>query len=59
MAKTKGDMTTFDPELALLFALTTAAGYLMMLSGVGKGLLVWKQRGRCPSCGRQPCSCSD
>ena len=38
-------------------ALTTGVGYLMMLSGVGKSLLVWKRRNPCPSCGRQPCGC--
>jgi hypothetical protein len=52
-------MTPLDPQLTLLFALTTGAGYLMMLSGVGKGMLVWKRRRACPSCGRQPCACSD
>jgi len=58
MAKTRA-MTPLDPQMVLLFALTTSAGYLMIVSGVGKGMLVWKRRTRCPSCGRQPCSCSD
>jgi hypothetical protein len=52
-------MTPLDPQLSLLFALTTAVGYLMMMSGVGKSMLVWKRRSNCPSCGRQPCACSD
>ena len=47
-----------DPQLAVLFALTSGVGYLMVMSGVGKSLLVWKRRKRiCPSCGRNPCSC--
>ena len=50
-------MTALDPQLATLFALTTGVGYLMMLSGVGKSLLVWKRRSTCPSCGRRPCGC--
>jgi hypothetical protein len=50
-------MTPLDPQLTLLFALTTAVGYLMMLSGVGKSMLIWKRRSNCPSCGRQPCAC--
>jgi hypothetical protein len=52
-------MTSFDHQLTLLFALTTGVGYLMMLSGVGKSMLVWKRRSACPSCGRRPCSCAD
>ena len=50
-------MEPLDPQLTALFALTTGVGYLMMLSGVGKSLLVWKRRNPCPSCGRQPCGC--
>ena len=41
-------MTPLDPQMVLLFALTTSAGYLMMLSGVGKGMLVWKRRTQMP-----------
>lgn len=53
-----GKMTPLDPQLTLLFALTTGVGYLMMLSGVGKSMLVWKRRTPCPSCDRRPCACS-
>jgi hypothetical protein len=43
----------FTPELAMLFVLTTAVGYLMMLSGLSKSMLEWRARRRsCPSCGR-------
>jgi len=52
-------MTPLDPHVSFLFALTTAVGYLMMMSGVGKSMLVWKRRSNCPSCGRQRCACSD
>jgi hypothetical protein len=50
-------MAPLDPQLTVLFALTSGVGYLMVLSGVGKNLLVWKRRRHCPSCGRQPCGC--
>ena len=50
-------MAQLDPQLAVLFALTSGVGYLMVLSGVGKGLMDWKRRRACPSCGRTPCSC--
>jgi hypothetical protein len=59
MEKYLGQMTSLDPQLTLLFALTTGVGYLMMLSGVGKSMLVWKRRSACPSCGRRPCGCAD
>jgi hypothetical protein len=53
-------MQVLDPQMTMLFALTTGVGYLMMLSGVGKSMLVWKRREEhCPSCGRQPCGCND
>jgi hypothetical protein len=52
-------MALLDPQLTSLFALTTGVGYLMLMSGVGKSLLVWKRRGTCPSCSRQPCGCND
>jgi hypothetical protein len=52
-------MQPLDPQLTALFALTTGVGYLMMLSGVGKSMLVWKRRNPCPSCGRQRCGCND
>ena len=42
------------PQLAMLFALTTGIGFLMILSGVGKKGLEWTRRRRlCPSCGRE------
>jgi hypothetical protein len=41
------------PQLLVLYAVTTAAGLLMVLSGVGKKLLVWKLRRTCPACGRE------
>jgi hypothetical protein len=45
---------TIDPQLALLFATTTAAAFLMMLAGVQKRALEWRNRRRlCPSCGRR------
>jgi hypothetical protein len=44
---------TFDPHLALFFATTTGAAFLMMLAGVQKRALEWRRRRRvCPSCGR-------
>jgi hypothetical protein len=43
--------------MALLFAITSVVGYLMVLSGVGKSMLDWKRKRFCPSCGREPCSC--
>jgi hypothetical protein len=51
-------MTPLDPQMAMLFAVTSGVGYLMVLSGVGKSLLDWKRRRHCPSCGRQPCCCA-
>lgn len=42
------------PQVAVIFAATTAAGFLMLLAGVHKGMLVWRQQARtCPSCGRR------
>jgi NADH pyrophosphatase NudC (nudix superfamily) len=51
------------PQLVALFVLTTGVGFLMMLSGVQKSLLEWRQRKRhCPACGRaivgRTCGCS-
>lgn len=46
-------MEQLDPQLAAAFALTTGIGFLMLLSGVHKSLLEWRNRRRhCPSCGR-------
>jgi recombinational DNA repair protein RecR len=42
-----------DPQLAAAFAVTTGIGFLMLVSGVHKSLLEWRNRRRhCPSCGR-------
>jgi hypothetical protein len=45
---------TLAPQIALLFALTTGVGWLMILAGIGKHSLDWR-RGRrvCPGCGRE------
>jgi hypothetical protein len=43
-----------DPQLALLFALTTGVGFVMLTAGVQKRALEWRRRRRlCPSCGRR------
>jgi hypothetical protein len=52
-----------DPQIALLAALTTGVGYVMLLAGVHKSALEWRKRGRvCPSCGRtieaRVCKCA-
>ena len=51
---------TLTPQVAMLFAVSTAVGFLMILSGIHKKALDWTRRGRlCPSCGRslRDCSC--
>jgi hypothetical protein len=53
-------MTTLDPQLATLFAVTIGIGYLMIQSGLQKRMLEWRRRPRpCPSCGRATpfCGC--
>ena len=51
-------MTTFDPQLAPLFAVTMGIGYLMIQSGLQKSMLEWRRRRRlCPSCGRESSTC--
>ena len=50
-------MAQLDPQLTIMFALTSGVGYLMVVSGVGKSLLVWKRKRTCPACRRTPCSC--
>jgi hypothetical protein len=46
-------MTLFTPHLALLAALTTAAGAVMMRLGLCRGMLqLRKIERRCPACGR-------
>jgi len=43
-----------DPQLALLFALTTGVGFVMLTAGVQKRALEWRRRRRlCPACGRR------
>lgn len=43
-----------DPNLALVFATTTGAAFLMTFAGVQKRALEWRRRRRvCPSCGRR------
>jgi hypothetical protein len=42
-----------DPNITLLAVVTTGVGYLMVVAGLHKSLLVWRRSGRmCPSCGR-------
>jgi hypothetical protein len=44
---------TLDPQIAMVAALTMAAGYTMFVSGLAKNMLEPKRRRRvCPSCGR-------
>ncbi len=51
-------MTTLDPQLTTLFAVTAGIGYLMIQSGLQKSMLEWKRRKRfCPSCGRVSGAC--
>jgi succinate dehydrogenase/fumarate reductase-like Fe-S protein len=46
-------METLELQLAAAFVVTTGIGFLMLVSGVHKSLLEWRQRQRaCPSCGR-------
>ncbi|HST16910.1 MAG TPA: hypothetical protein VLK36_04530 [Gaiellaceae bacterium] len=41
-------------QLEAIAVLTSGAGYLMVSSGLHKGLLRWSRAGRiCPSCGRE------
>jgi hypothetical protein len=54
---------TVDPQLAALLATTTGVGFLMIVSGVHKSVLEWRDRARvCPACGRQirdrTCGCT-
>ena len=52
--KNRSTMTTLDPQLTTLFAVTTGVGYLMIQSGLQKSMLEWRRRKRsCPSCGRE------
>jgi len=45
-------MQAMDPHLAFVFAVCTAAGGLMAMSGISKSLLEWRKRRACPGCGR-------
>ena len=51
-------MAQLDPQMAMLFAVTSGVGYLMVMSGVGKSLLDWKKRRSCPSAGTQRMRCA-
>jgi hypothetical protein len=52
-------MTTVDPQITSLIAVTTGIGYLMIQSGLQKSMLEWRRRKRhCPSCGRQSTVCA-
>jgi hypothetical protein len=47
-----------NPEIVVLMALTSGAGWLMIEAGVFKNLLEGRRERRvCPSCGRQADSC--
>jgi hypothetical protein len=47
-----------DPQLIVLTALTSGAGWLMIESGLLKNLLERRREKRiCPSCGRDVTSC--
>jgi NADH pyrophosphatase NudC (nudix superfamily) len=46
-------MHQLDPQLAAMFVATTGVGFLMMMAGVHKSMLEWRNKRRhCPSCGR-------
>ena len=50
-----------DPQIVMLMALTSGAGWLMLQSGVFKNMLDRRRERRmCPSCGRysHTCACS-
>jgi hypothetical protein len=52
-----------DPQLVVLLASTTGVGFLMIVSGIRKSALEWRNRNRfCPACGRQirgrTCACT-
>jgi hypothetical protein len=43
-----------DPSIVALAVVTSGAGYLMAMAGLGKGALELRRRTRiCPSCGRR------
>jgi hypothetical protein len=45
----------------LLVATTVGVGWLMLLAGMGKKRLAWREPGTCRRCGRSvdTCSCRD
>ena len=46
-------MAQVDPHIAATFVATTGVGFLMMVAGVRKSMLEWRNKRRhCPSCGR-------
>jgi NADH pyrophosphatase NudC (nudix superfamily) len=46
-------MQYFDLQLAAAFVVTTGVGFMMLVAGVHKSMLEWRNRRRhCPSCGR-------
>jgi NADH pyrophosphatase NudC (nudix superfamily) len=52
-----------DVQLVALLATTTGVGLLMIVSGIHKSALEWRNRNRfCPSCGREiqgrTCGCT-
>jgi hypothetical protein len=56
-------LTNLSPQLATIFAVTTGAGFLMIVSGLHKSMLELRRRRRsCPSCGRfihgNACGCT-
>ena len=58
MAKDQAGWLLLTLSWRILFALTSGVGYLMIMSGVGKSLLVWKRRTQMPVVRRDPpCSC--
>ena len=45
---------TIDLHIAMLVILTIGIGWVMMVAGLNKSALEWRQRRRiCPSCGRE------
>jgi hypothetical protein len=56
-------MKAMTPETVLLVASTTGVGFLMIVAGLEKRALEWRNRRRtCPGCGRRipgrTCNCS-
>jgi hypothetical protein len=50
-------MSSFDPQLAMLAAITSAIVYTMIAAGIAKKQLRWRRPRRCPTCGGTPCHC--